>query len=565
MTTFEGRALDTARGVGALTLGGFLAEVSTAHGGAEALVFDDPLLDGATVRWTYADLEREARVIAAGLIARGVGHSTRVAVVMGNRPEAVASIFAIALAGGVAVPLSTFSTRAELRVLLAHSAAAAVLTQRRLLGAALADEVADLVSDDQFPFLGWSAAVGDPSWGRMLDDGRPHAAAVTPRAAVVSPGDPGLIQFSSGTTSTPKGMLHLHRAPTLQFWLQADIFRRTPESRVWAPLPLFWTAGFTTAMGATLAGGGCFVLQETFDAGDALRLLARERVTEPYTLPHQARALFEHPDWDATDLSSLREVYGKSVFTRHPSVHGDPSWTMPIGYGMSETCAIVATHRWDTSQAEMKASTGRLMPGVRLRVVDPDSGAVLGPDQDGEFAVAGPTLMDRYVGRTREECFDADGFFHTGDVGYVDVGGEVHWTGRRTEMIKTAGANVSPAELEIALRACPAVRRARVVGLPDDRLGEIVALCVEPADGATTDEDELKAFLAERVARYKVPRIVLFFAPGELPTTGSDAKIRDDELIAMAIRRRDETPPVAALANASLPNTATTDTTAEEP
>ena len=139
--------------------------------------------------------------------------------------------------------------------------------------------------------------------------------------------------------------------------------------------------------------------------------------------------------------------------------------------------------------------------------------------------------MDRYVGLTREQCFDADGFFRTGDAGYVDADGEVHWTGRRTEMIKTAGANVSPAELEFALRACPAVRRARVIGLPDERLGEVVTLCVEPADGVTTSEAELKAFLAERVAKYKVPRVVLFFAAGELPTTASDAKIRDDELI----------------------------------
>ena len=131
-------------------------------------------------------------------------------------------------------------------------------------------------------------------------------------------------------------------------------------------------------------------------------------------------------------------------------------------------------------------------------------------------------------------------------------------------MIKTAGANVSPAELEIALRACPAVRRARVVGLPDERLGEIVTLCVEPADGADPDEDELKAFLAERVARYKVPRIVLFFAAGELPTTGSDAKIRDDELIAMAIARLAPAPPGGALVNAAPTSTTTTDTTNAE-
>jgi fatty-acyl-CoA synthase len=535
--TFEGAALDSAAGVGALTLCGFLAEVCASHSDRDALVFDDPLLDGSTVRWTYADLEREATAIAAGLIAKGIGHSNRVAVIMGNRPEMIAAIFGITLAGGVAVPLSTFSTTDELRVLLERSAVAAALTQTRLLDTDLAGVVESLVADDRLPFLRWSAAVGHPGWQELLAAGLPHASSVTRRAAAIGPGDPGLIQFSSGTTSTPKGMLHLHRAPSLQFWLQADIFRRTPRSRVWAPLPLFWTAGFTTAMGATLAGGGCFVLQEAFDAGDALRLLARERVTEPYTLPHQARALFEHPDWESTDLSSLREVYGKSVFTRHPSVAGDPSWTMPIGYGMSETCAIVASHRWDNTRDEMKASTGRLLPGVRLRVVDPDTGAVLGPDQDGEFALAGPTLMDRYVGSTREESLGPDGFFRTGDVGYVDAGGEVHWTGRRTEMIKTAGANVSPAELEIALRACPAVRRARVVGLPDERLGEVVALCVEPADDADADADELKAFLRERVAGYKVPRIVLFFAPGELPTTSGDAKVRDNALIAMAIDR----------------------------
>lgn len=537
MTTHLGPDLATVDGVGALTLGGFLAEVAAAHGEREALVFDDPLLGGATARWTYADLEREARAIAAGLVARGVGHSTRVAVLMGNRPEAVASIFGIALAGGVAVPLSTFSTPLELRDLLARAAVAGVLTQSRLLDTHPAEVTDGLVEDDGLPFLGWSAAIGASSWHVLLADGAPHVAAVDRRADVVGPGDPGLIQFSSGTTSAPKGMLHLHRAPTLQFWLQADVFRRTPSSRVWAPLPLFWTAGFTTAMGATLAGGGCFVLQETFEPGEALRLLARERVTEPYTLPHQARALAEHPDWERTDLSSLREVYGKSVFTRHPTVEGDTTWNMPVGYGMSETCAIVATHLWHATRDEMKASTGRLLPGVRLRVVDPETGALLGPGQVGELAVAGPTLMDRYVGTTREECLDADGFFHTGDVGHVDEGGELHWTGRRTEMIKTGGANVSPAELEVALRACPAVRRARVVGLPDERLGEIVALCVEPADGVEPTEAELTAFLAARVARYKVPRVVVFFGSGELPSTGSDAKIRDDELIAMVQAR----------------------------
>jgi fatty-acyl-CoA synthase len=537
VTTFEGPPLAGIDGIGSLTLGGFLTEVAAAHAEREALVFDDPLSDGETMRWSYADLLRQATGIAAGLIDRGVGHSTRVGIVMGNRPEAVASIFGVALAGGVAVPVSTFSTPGELVDLLARSAVAGVLTQRRLLKADLGVDVAALVGRAELPYLQWSAAVGDGSWDGLIEGGRAHVTAVGARAAEIGPGDPGLILFSSGTTSTAKGMLHLHRSPTLQFWLQADIFRRSTDSRVWAPLPLFWTAGLTTALGPTLAGGGCVVLQEAFEAGAALALLARERVTEPYTLPHQAAALQEHPGWERTDLSALREVYGKSVFTRHPGVQGDTTWNMPNAYGMSETCAIVASHRWDTTRADMKASTGRLMPGVRLRIVDPETGATLGPDQDGELAITGPTMMDRYLGTTREESFDADGFLHTGDVGYVDVDGLLHWTGRRTEMIKTAGANVSPAELEVALRAFAPVRRARVVGLPDDRLGEVVTLCVELADGAEASAGDLTSFLAERVARYKVPRHVLFFGPGELPSTGSDTKVRDDELIAIAVRR----------------------------
>lgn len=527
MTTWEGPLLEETDGIGALTLGGFLFEVASTYAGNEALVFDDPLRDGETVRWTYAELEVQARAIARGLVDVGLRAGDRVAIVMGNRPEAVAALFGVGLTGGVAVPLSTFSTTDELRDLLERTEPAHVLTQTTLLGRPLATEIEGFG-------LAPVSAVGDASWTELVTR---SDRSVEARAARVHPDDHGLVLFSSGTTSTPKGVVHFHRSPTLQFWLQADTFRRTPDARVWAPLPIFWTAGLTTALGPTLARGGCFVMQEAFEAGAALRLLERERVTEPYTLPHQASALAEHPDWETTDLSSLREVYGKSVFTRHPSVQGDTTWTMPIGYGMSETCASVVTHRWDATREAMKASTGHLLPGVRLRIVDPDTGDLLGPDQDGEIALAGPTVLDHYVGRTRAESLDDDGFLRTGDMGYVDAEGEVHWTGRRTEMIKTAGANVSPAELEFALRACPDVRRARVVGLPDERLGEVVTLCAELVDGATTTAEDLQAFLAERVSKYKVPRHVLFFATGEMPTTGSDTKVRDDELIAIASAR----------------------------
>ena len=535
MTTWEGPSVEAITDVHRLTLGDFLVEACGMHGTREALVFDDPLRDGTTIRWSYADLERESRAVAAALIERGVGLSTRVGILLGNRPELVAAIFGTALAGGTPVPISTFSKPAELTNILSRSAVAGVLTQSKLLDRSFGSEISALVGGAELPVLRWCATIDDPDWAAAPSP--ESVRQVDARRRAVTPGDPGLILFSSGTTSEPKGMIHLHRAPTLQCWLIADVFRRRPESRVWAPLPLFWTAGLTTALGATLAGGGCFVLQETFEPGEALRLMQRERVTEPYTLPHQAVALREHPDWETTDLSALREVYGKSVFTKHPTVTGDTSWTMPIGYGMSETCGTVVSHRWDNTRDEMRASTGRLLPGARVRVLDPDTGEQLGPDADGEIALGGLTVLDRYVGKSHDESVDASGFLRTGDIGYVDAEGELHWTGRRTEVIKTAGAMVSPAELEFALRACSDVRRTKVIGVPDERLGEVVVLCAEPAAGAQPSESSLKAFLAERVSTYKVPRHVLFFEPGEMPSTASDTKVKDTELIALAVAR----------------------------
>ncbi|MHB1446341.1 MAG: class I adenylate-forming enzyme family protein [Acidimicrobiales bacterium] len=548
MTTLEGPPLAEAGGIGALTLGGFLEEVTSRYDG-EALVFDDPLAGGTTVRWSYARLAQEAHRVGRALMAAGVGRGARVGILMGNRPEAVASVFGAGLVGAVAVPLSTFSAPAELEFMLGHADVQMVLAQREMRGH---DYLGDLLALDPeldraepplrsaaFPFLESVAVVGAAhssgsvrSWTDFMDSAdRLSDHMLLARAGHIHPSDPAVIIYSSGTTERPKGMLHCHRAVTLQFWLQAGVFGRHPGTRLWTALPMFWTAGLNTAMGPTLAGGGCWVMQESFDPGDAIALMEREKVTEPYTLPHQTAALEEHPSWKTADLSALRCVFGKSAFARHPTVDGDPNWNSPVAYGLSETASIFAGHGWDTPRAVMRESTGRLLPGNRLRVVDPDTGARLGPGQDGELAVAGPTLMEHYVGRTRYECFDPDGFFHTGDAGFFDTEGYVHWTGRRTEMIKTAGANVSPAELEVALRAFGPLKLARVIGLPDPRLGQRVVLAAVVKEGEATSAEEIKAFLRERVSAYKVPKSVVFFSDGEVPMTGSDTKVRDADLL----------------------------------
>ncbi len=520
MSTLEGPPLSEAAGVGSLTLGGFIEEVGERFHGNEALVFDDPLEGGSTVRWTYGELRSQAHRVAAALIADGVRPGTPVGILMGSRPEAVAAFFGAALSGAVAVLLSTFSSKAELEFLLEHSGTEILLTQERLLGRRFLDEI-DPIRPGRLRTV---AGVGTPEWERFLSSGTGAG------GPDVSPDDPGTIIYSSGTTDRPKGVLHRQGAPSLQFWLQAQVFGRDERTRMWTALPMFWTAGLNTAMGATLAAGGCWVMQETFEPSEALQLLERERVTEPYTLPHQTGALSELPEWEQADLSSLKFVYGKSAFARHPSVNGDPGWNMPVAYGLSETCAIFATHYYDTPRELLKQSTGRLLPGNRLRVIDPASGRLLGPGESGELAVNGPTLMDHYVGMSAEECFDADGFFHTGDAGWFDEDGYLHWTGRRSEMIKTGGANVSPAEIEVALRAFQPVKLARVIGRPDARMGEVVVLCVVLREGASASAQDVRAFLRERLAPYKVPKEILFMSDGEVPMTASDTKVRDEEL-----------------------------------
>ncbi|HWC34043.1 MAG TPA: class I adenylate-forming enzyme family protein [Mycobacteriales bacterium] len=546
MSTATGPPFDQAAFIASgrpLTMGGFLLEVARRYPDNEALVFDDPLRQGKTRRWTYGDLERHARQVARALIAVGVVRGERVATLMANRPEAVAAYFGAALAGAVIVPLSTFATKAELATLFEAADPVVLLLQSSMGSRNIAADVTSLheESSESSTRLREVAVVGPEqeqhdldSWDQFLARGdEVPESRIDEIVAATDPLDTALIMFSSGTTATPKGVVHHHRAPTLQFWVQAELFGRHEQTRMWTALPIFWTAGMNTAMGATLAAGGCWVMQEGFDPGVALALMERERVTEPYTLPHQARTLAEHPDWPNADLSSLRCVFGKSVFAKHPSVTGDPHWQMPVGWGMSETCAFISAYPSTSSREAMKSSLGTLLPGNQLLVIDPDSGAPKPPGEEGELLIKGPTLMKHYLGKSQAECFDADGWFHTGDVGHVDADGGVHWSGRRDEVIKTSGTLVSPAEIEVALRAYPPVQLARVLGVPDERLGQLVVLCVELREGATETADDVQGFLRERIAAYKVPKRVEFFAAGEIPLTSSKTKVRDDELRAL--------------------------------
>jgi acyl-CoA synthetase (AMP-forming)/AMP-acid ligase II len=475
---------------------------------------------------------------------------------MGNRPEWVVSSFAVAMAGGVLVPISTFAEPPELDYILRHSGTSILLMQDALAGHAYLEDLYGLapglrscapgrIRCPEFPDLRTACCVGVDAvdgpvqpWAALerasADVDERHLDAC---AAQVSPGDDGLVVYTSGTTAAPKAVLHAQRSPALQSWRSARILGLDSTVRAWGAMPLFWTAGFCRVMGATVACGGSLVLQEVFEPGEALRLLEVERVTTPHVWLHQEAQLEDHPDWKVRDLSSLRHVEALGSFSRHKTVQVDEPWSALHAYGTSETFTIVTADPASGSASSPDDSHhGRILPGNCIRIVDVDTGAPLPVGMDGEIAVKGPTLMKGYLKTAVEDCFDDDGFFRTGDSGFVDGEGRLHWTGRITGLMKTGGANVSPVEIEEALYRHPGLKVALAVGVPDPVLGEIVVVCAVAHDGASVDEADVRAFLKGKLASYKVPRRVLFFEESDLSMTGS-AKVRGEPLRALATAR----------------------------
>jgi acyl-CoA synthetase (AMP-forming)/AMP-acid ligase II len=233
------------------------------------------------------------------------------------------------------------------------------------------------------------------------------------------------------------------------------------------------------------------------------------------------------------DLSSLH--YVNVALASHPTVHTD--WQEPFGaYGNTETFTISAIFDSGKPPERIAGSHGIPLPGNVFKVIDPLTGEIVPLGERGELAVKSATMMLGYVGVPLDETLDDQGFFHTGDGGYFDDEGRLHWEGRLNDIIKTGGANVSPVEIDTVLRTCPGVKVTQTVGVPHDTLGELVVACIVPHADAALDEDSVRAFAKESLASFKVPRRVLFFGQDELELTGS-AKIKTADLKALVVGR----------------------------
>jgi fatty-acyl-CoA synthase len=555
LSIVSGPPLSDEPGLGSLTLPGFLREVTQEYGEREALVFHNA--DGVT-RWTYAQLWERAIEVARALRRCGLGKDARVGVLMTNRPEWLAAVFGTSLAGGVAVTLSTFSTAPELDYLIGASKVSALLFERRVLSKDFAAVLAELepeigtarpgaLESAEYPFLRRLVALGEPvagieAWDEFLAAGHEEPRElIEATAAEVLPSDAAVLFFSSGSTSKPKGILGAHRGVCIQLWRFRRMYGFSPGDHVrgWTANGFFWSGNFTMVLGSTLASGGALVLQSTFDAAEALELMQAERVNFPFAWPHQWAQLEGAPNWGRVDLSSVRFADFKTPIAHHPTVSGE--WYEPgHAYGNTETFTITTGYPANTPPEVHADSFGVALPGVTLKITDPLTGGLVPRGAGGEISVKGPTLMLGYIGTPLDETLDAEGFFPTGDGGYLDDAGRLYWQGRLTDIIKTGGANVSPREVDEALIVHSGVKVAQTVGVPHHTLGEVVVSCVVPHDDVILDTAQLLAFLRQRLASYKVPRHVLFFCDDEVALTGN-AKIKAGELRELAAKRLAET------------------------
>jgi acyl-CoA synthetase (AMP-forming)/AMP-acid ligase II len=520
---------------------------------------DDVLLVSDDDSLTYAEADRRSAELAKGFLASGlVGKGTHVGILHPNGSAFAVAWLAAARVGAVSVPLSTFSTATELAGLL-RGADVAVLVSAlgyrshdyvQVLRTAVPEldltappplhvastPVLRLVAFDPPATVGDPASADhdadattagsaratitsdmprtaegvDPAWttqaliagGRSVGDDELRAA-----EDLVTLADRMVIVHTSGSTSAPKGVIHTHGALIRHQDNLNQLRRYVPGEVLFSSSPFFWIGGFAYVLLGTLVAGAKAVCSSAVAPSDVLDVIERERPTMVNGFAASVAHLPDDPSFSGRDLSSIRR--GNLYPIMPPEVRpADPGLRHGM-LGMTEAGSVCLVSEDDSEQPEhRRGSFGKPAPGLESRLVD------------GVLQLRGPFLMEGYYGRERHETFDPDGWFDTGDLFEVDSDGFHYFKGRRSDMIKTSGANVSPREVEAAILDAAGLV-AHVVGIDDESRGQLVAAAVRSPAPATVDVDSLRTALRERLSAYKVPRRIVALADDEVPTMSS--------------------------------------------
>jgi len=488
------------------------------NGEAEALVAGDE-------RLTFADLDRVSERVAHGLVARGIGKGDRIGIAMRNCPSWVASYMGIVKAGAVATLLNGWWEAHEMEHAL-------TLTDPKLIiaDAARANRIAARCPGREI----LTVAIEQPVEAALAEViGGADESIPLPEVAAE---DDATILFTSGSTGEAKGAVSTHRAVTtatysyatglivLRAILEQD-GKPPPTPRTLLSVPLFHVTGEVPVMINSFVIGRCMVVMPKWDPTEAMRLIEKERITYFVGVPTMSLELLTHPDRDKYDLSSLTDITAggapRPVSHVERLQHEFP-WAQPaLGYGLTETNAVGCANYW-SNYAAKPASTGRAQkPFVDLAILGPDD-RHLPAGETGEIAIRSAANIRCYWQNpaATAAAITADGYFRSGDIGYLDEDGYLFIVDRKKEIIIRGGENISAAEVEAACYACPEVAEVSVFGVPDERLGEVPLAVVRLQQDAAMTEAELRAFLEGRLAKFKIPERFIF--SGEpLPRLGT--------------------------------------------
>jgi acyl-CoA synthetase (AMP-forming)/AMP-acid ligase II len=520
------------------TTSGLLRDAARRLGSAEAIV-------DADVRVTYEQLDEQVTRAAAAFIAAGIARGDRVSIWAPNSSGWIIAALGLQRAGGVLVPLNTRFLGDEAAYVLQRSRARVLVTVAGFLGhsylellraaaggAATDRPVADLPELTTVVMLEGDVPPGPgvQSWDDFLSNGVPLTR-VLQRENELGPDDVSDVLFTSGTTGRPKGAVSTHGQTLRAYAVWCSVVGLRERDRYLVVNPFFHGFGYKAGWLACLLSGAAAVPVRTLDVPQVLEVVQRERVTVLPGTPTLYQTLLEHPSFSRDGVATLRlAVTGAAnvppalLYRIRDEIGFEHIVT---GYGLTESCAIVSMCRFDDPLEVVATSAGQPLPGLEVRVID-GQGQPLPPGNEGELVVRGYTVMLGYLDDPHETsiAIDGEGWLHTGDVGRLDHKGRITITDRLKDMFIIGGFNAYPAEIESLLGKHPQVAQVAVIGVPDERMGEVGAAFVVPRRGETPTEAEIIAWSRTHMANYKVPRIVRVV--DELPLNASGKVLKNE-------------------------------------
>jgi acyl-coenzyme A synthetase/AMP-(fatty) acid ligase len=507
---------------------------------------------------SFREADEQSAELARGLLALGIGKAARVGLLMPNTPDWVLAFFAAARCGALTVSLSTFLQAPEISWAVRHNDIDTLLIsssylnndyQERLERAlpGLGEHTTPELYLPHHPFLRRIIVWGpcDRRWAMKGAASLRDAAAGKPQIdgaflanieSNVAPADLLVTICTSGTTAEPKAVVHTHGVAIRTVRIFTDYIDLRPTDRTYTTQAFFWVGGLNMNLLPSMYIGACLCFSETPKVSDIVDVIVRKKVTRLLVWPAQELGIHEYVEREKCDLSSIRTGLGPMRDQMGAIIPPDRR----IGgiMGMTETFGMHSIAKLvEAAPAGKGGNWGRRLPGMERKIVDPETGVELPAGATGELLVRGRSLMHGYYKREREEVFARDGFFATGDLASIDEDDYIYFHGRRTEIIKTSGANVSPKEVELALLRLQGVREAIVFGMPDPVKGEIVVAVVVPTGGRTLEAAALRERLRAEISPYKVPQKIVFMDFEDIPRTGSQ-KARKGALLDMLIEHR---------------------------